>query len=368
MIKRSAAPALFVLLFTLLFTVKPVVVHSAEDSDFYNGKSWEELAELIIEETRATEDTAALGYYNTVTGEEHYYNADRYFSGASLYKLPLNMYCAEQILRGERSWDTETLGHPYEEIQISSLTYSNNDLSLQLVNELGGWAKFRALIAPYMGADAGEEDYLRRQTWFTARQMTACAALLATESERFPRVIDCLLESAPGRFFNYADVPYDVAQKYGNNAEEGNVFHSAGIVYTDDPIVLVVLTQNLGAQRAIMERYCEYMCGYTQHQRTLRLEAEAEAQRLAEEAAREAEEQAAARKAAEEEAQRLLEEAERERIAAEDALRRAAEEEAAARKAEAQRRRMAFNAASAALIAAGPLYALLKRKNKGEKQ
>ncbi|MBQ2896481.1 MAG: hypothetical protein IJE26_07205 [Oscillospiraceae bacterium] len=327
-------------------------------------ESWEELAARVIEEADATEDTAALGYYNTVTGEEHYYNPDAYFPGASLYKLPLNMYCSEQIIRGERDWDTETLGHPYEEVQVDSLTYSNNPLSLRLVNELGGWVEFRRLIAPYMGEDPADEDFAILDNRFTARQMTRCTALLATESERFPRVIDCLLDSAPKKFLNYADVPYDIAQKYGNNAEDGNVFHVAGIVYTDDPIVLVVMTANLESQRTIMEHYCELMCGYAQRQRELRLEQEAaEAVRLTEEARRKAAEQAAAQKAAEEEAERLAREAEAARLAQEEARREAAEAQAAA--IAVQRLRLGLMIGGAALVAVGcvaALFILHKRK------
>ena len=338
----------FILLF---FAFMPVSIYAADGSgDLYASNDWDALAAMVLEESDGSADTVALGYYNTVTGEEHYFNGDEYFSGASLYKLPLNMYCAEQVLRGERSWDTKTAGRTYEEIQVSSLTYSNNPLSLQLVHELGGLAGFRALIAPYMGEDSTDEDFTRRLTLFTARQMTRCTALLATESERFPRVIDCLLDSAPDSFLNYADVPYDIAQKYGNNMEEGNVFHVAGIVYTDDPIVLVVLTRNLAAQDTVMKRYCELMCGYTEYQRRLRLEAEEEAQRLAEEAEREAARQAAEEAAAQETERRLREAEEAERLAREEAI-RAAAEKLAAERAAAKKRTLHF-----ALIGASVLF------------
>lgn len=360
---------LFILPLLLFFALTPPMASAAEDEAFFAEHDWDELAAMVLEESRADEYTVALGYCNTVTGEEHYFNGDEYFSGASLYKLPLNMYCAEQILSGERDWSTETLGRPYEEIQVSSLTFSNNPLSLQLVHELGGWETFRSLIAPYMGEDSSNESFTEKTTLFTARQMTRCTALLATESDRFPRVIDCLLDSAPDSFLNYADVPYDVAQKYGNNMEEGNVFHVAGIVYTEDPIVLVILTRNLAAQRTVMARYCELMCGYTNYQRTLRLEAEQEAQRLAEEAEREARrlaeeaEQAAAQKAAEEEAARLAQEAEAQRLAEEEAIREAADSLAAERAA-AQKKTLHF-IGIAALSLCGIIAAILifhKRK------
>ena len=352
---------LLLMLSLLIFAASllPLPAFAAEESD-----SWEALVEQLLLETEADETTAALGYYNTVTGEEHYYNGDRYFSGASLYKLPLNMYCAEQITKGERSWDTETYGTTYEDIQVSSLTYSNNPHSLNLVNELGGWVRFRSLIAPYAGMDSEDEDFIGRGTFFTARQITRCAALLATESERFPRVIDCLMDSAPGLFLEYADVPYDIAQKYANNMDEGNTFHVAGIVYTDDPIALVVMSQNLATQGTLMQRYCELMCDYTRKQRALRLEEEAEALRLAEEAEREAAEQAAAEKATEEEALRLAEEAEAKRLAEEEAI-RAAAEELAAQRAATKQRKLYWSLAALALggaAAAAAAFIFYKRK------
>ena len=346
----------------LFFAFIPTSAYAADGSgDFYDDHNWDSLVSLVLQESQGDETNMALGYYNTVTGEEHYYNGDMYFAGASLYKLPLNMYCAEQIMRGERSWDTKTMGRTYEEIQVSSLTYSNNPLSLQLVQELGGWADFRACIAPYVNEDPADEDYTSRFNHFTARQMTTCAALLARESERFPRVIDCLLDSAPDSFLNYADIPWDVAQKYGNNPESGNVFHVAGIVYMDDPVVLVVLSANLAAQRTLMERYCELMCGYTEHQREMRLAKEAEEQRLAQEAERKAAEEAA-QKAAAEEAERLAREAEEQRLAEEEAARDAAEKLAAER---AAKRRILHFSLFAVLSLCGIIAAILifhKRK------
>ncbi|MBE6969776.1 MAG: hypothetical protein E7442_06655 [Ruminococcaceae bacterium] len=282
-------------IFCLLFLCPCLPVLAADqneayDDAFYAAHDWDSLAAMVLEESHADESTAALGYINTVTGEEHYFNGDDYFTGASLYKMPLNMYYAERIRQGNASWDDLILGAPYSFVQTESLTYSNNPFSLYMVNLLGGWPTFRSLVASYMDEDPEDADFTSRNNAFTARQMARCTALLAKESERFPGVVDALLPSAPGLFLEYADVPYDIAQKYGNNSEEGQLFHVAGIVYTEDPIALVVLTRRALDQRTIMERYCELMCGYAEYQRKVRLEAEAaaaaEAERLAEEAAR----------------------------------------------------------------------------------
>ena len=229
-----------------------------------SGTDWDEEVEAMLEELRLP-GTIALGYRNTVTGEEHYYNGDEYIIAASLYKLPLNMIYAERIARGELCWDDTISDMPLSYIQSRSLTYSANRPAEALLGDLGGWESFRALCAEYLGENSADPDYLRQQNMFTARQLTRCAALLCEEPERFPGVTECLMDSAPGQFLEYADVPFDIAQKYGNLTVDGlHCFHVSGIVFTDEPIALTVMTVNVGDQRSLMEQYVLRMCDYAQ--------------------------------------------------------------------------------------------------------
>ena len=120
--------------------------------------------------------------------------------------------------------------------------------------------------------------------------------LLCTESDRFPGVIDCLLDSAPGKFLKMAEVDYPIAQKYGTVGAQGNrYFHAAGIVYTEDPIALAVLTVNVGNQGGILKGFTELMCEYTEYFTARRKAGETEepaVQETEEPAVREAEETA----------------------------------------------------------------------------
>lgn len=237
-------------------------------ADFTDGaassESWESTVEEMLEEL-SLPGTVALGYKNTVTGEEHYYNGDEYIVAASLYKLPLNMIYAERIARGELGWEDTIDGRTYSYIQSRSLTYSYNAPSEALLGELGGWESFRALCAEYLGEDGEDRSYLSQTNMFTARQLTRCAALLCEEPERFPGVLECLLPATPGQFLEYADVPYEIAQKFGRLPVDGmHYFHASGIVFTDEPIALTVMTVNVGDERSLMEQYVLRMCDYAQ--------------------------------------------------------------------------------------------------------
>ena len=114
--KVLTALLLFVQATTLLFGVLPSA--RAEDASErargeesrFAGKSLEQVMDEFLTAHNISEYTAAIGYYNTVTGEEYYYNADRYMDAASMYKVPLNMVVAERVAKGELDPDGEIAG------------------------------------------------------------------------------------------------------------------------------------------------------------------------------------------------------------------------------------------------------------------
>ena len=348
----------------------PYAPYTEEEAEaLFAGKDWDTVLEEMLQRINPQYFQLGLGYCNTVTGEEHYFNPDEYITGASLYKAPLNMYISEQIALGNMDADLKINGRPYADARAASLTYSNNPDSLAMVTLLGGWPAYRAAIADFVGADPEDGDYLGKGNRFTARQLTGCMTLLAREPERFPEVTECLLESAPDLFLKYADVPYPIAQKYGNINEGGSMlFHVAGIVFTDDPIALVVMTNNLPDQRSLMEEYCRLMCGYTQYHRAERL-AQEERERLAREEEDRLAQEEAERLAREEEDRLAQEEAERiAREAAEQAAREEEKQLAAEEAERAARRERVVRAAAltggTALVAAAGIVSASRRKKK----
>ncbi len=296
------------------------------------AQDWDKLIEEFFAEHNIDPDTLTLGYYNTVTGEEHYFQGDKLMTAASVKKVPLNMYYAEKLYNGEISWDTTYGGLPYSEVQELSLRYSNNEYSDILANAIGTYPDYRRAMCPYIGVDPDEMDF----HFFTVNELSSeqamyCLKLLYSDSERFPGVMDNMSLAGPGEFFERVVENYEIAQKYGWYVMDGhNCINCIGIVETEEPILLTIFTDNCYMGKNILGEYCALMCEYTENDIALRKEAEAAAKAAEEEAQRAAEEEArlkaeaeAAAKAAEEEAMRL----EAEAAAKEEAAKKEAEKE-----------------------------------------
>ncbi len=254
----------------------PIVEPPGEDDviDFsrFEGKTLEEIIGAFIEERVEDPDTLTFGFYNTVTGEEYYHNGDKYMVAASVYKLPLNMYYSEKIYLGEMDWMTRFGNIPYENIQVSSLVSSNNELSEMLQNAIGDYRDYRAAIAPYLGVNTRtvEERYYEGND-FTSRQIISALKMLYGDYERYPRVISYMLLGAPNNYFAYSEHRYQIAHKYGYLTYDGhNIFNDAAIVYTPDPILLVMFTDNCYNAIPIMTAFCTLMCDYSEYTRHLR--------------------------------------------------------------------------------------------------
>lgn len=311
-------------LFLGLLEGRASAVDTAEDARF-TDKTWEQVIEDFLLSYNIDPDSVAIGYRNTVTGEEGYWNGDTYMVAGSMYKVALNMYWAEKVYLGEIGWDEPISGGaykpdlPYETVQYMSIVESDNDYSSALFERMGTYREYRAEIAPFYGVDpakVGEKYY--ENNFSTPRQMIYCLNLLYTQPERYPNVLDYMLQAAPGSYFRYKETRFAIAQKYGFLMDGmTTIADCCGVVYTDDPFLLVMFTQNVDQGLERLGDLCVLMCDYTQYHTAWRLREEEEAARLA------AEEEA--RLAAEEEA-RLAEEEEA-RLAEEEA-RLAAEEEA----------------------------------------
>ena len=244
----------------------------------FKGKSWEEIIDAFFVEKGIYPEQVALGYYNTVTGEEHFHQPDKYMIGASIYKVPLNMAYAEKIYNGEMDWDSLTPYEPYEPLMQNSIIYSDNEDSGTLMFNLGGtYRGFLNYIARYLGVDTENVDPQYYNERYTARQYITCLKTLYHESERFPKIIETMLQAEPENYFRYSERRYDIAHKYGWWQQDWTLHvNDVGIVYTDDPIVIVAFTAGVGNATQFLSDYCSLMCDYTQYHRQQRLKAEAE--------------------------------------------------------------------------------------------
>ena len=262
-IKRILAAAAILCLLAALF---PCAL-AASDARF-DGKTCEQVTTDFLSKAGALDMGAVgIGYYNTVTGEEQYINADAYVTVGSVYKVPLNMIYCEKIANGEMSLGSEIFGIPYETLLRGTIIDSNNDYAKILWDKVGSYRLYREMIAPYMGEDPQTVSWkFYENNFFTPRQMLTCLRTLYDNPERFPYVIETMKEAEPNNYFHRDEHRFEVAHKYGFNTEG---YHSyvadSGIIYTTDPFLLVMFTDNTPNAYDVLAQYAVLMSDYTEY-------------------------------------------------------------------------------------------------------
>ncbi|MGI5976570.1 MAG: serine hydrolase [Candidatus Limivicinus sp.] len=285
------------------------------------------LTESIIEEFSGNglnEGRISIAYTYTATGDTWYYNPDIWRYSASMYKVPLMMILAEKEADGELTQESDVKGLTLAQAEESVLVYSNNDYAHLMLNYLGTDKEAREMYKQFSPL---EDNYYHSDfidySYFTVRFMNDVMETLYSEPERFPHITDCLKLAMPEDYFHLSlHNDYEIAQKYGSFREFNN---TAGIIYTPNPIILTVMTEDLNAYTAekVIAQAAQLFTEYTleldkklDSYKTELLAAEEEAaeEKAIEEAEKKAaeEQRLAEEEAARAEALRLAEEAERE--------------------------------------------------------
>lgn len=270
------------LLLALSLCILPVHAAEPEDGTVYFTEWSEGLDEIManyMAEHNLSEKNFSMGYLYTGTGEYWYFNQDKVMTAGSIYKVPLNMRITEMVADGERSWDDYICGLPLAEAQRMSVTYSKNDISYALQSYCAGISDFyypayRTELLKYSTWTEAQipEDYYTTNT-FTADFMLNILSILYQGSDFYSNVIGYMLDAHPGEFFRLYEGEYEIAHKYGSY--EG-ALNDIGIVYTPEPFLLVVMTQNVGGAEKILGELCRLMTEYT-----VQLSAKYEAERQA---------------------------------------------------------------------------------------
>jgi len=294
-----------------------------------------------LELTDAAREQVAVGFYCTATDQTWMTNEELWLYSASLYKLPLMMIFEQRIDAGEFDRDEKFGGTTIEYIEERVLRYSNNDFARMVqANLFFDGPEFRECAKQF--SDMADEDYDEsyiNNSHFNVRYVLDVMCRLYNEQDKYPTVIDQLLLANPGEYFRTdLEGKYDIAQKYG--AYTG-VRHTAGIIYTPNPIVLVVLTGKTGHGEQIIAAVADAFTEFA-----LKIDGRIEQAEADEKAEQE-------RIAAEEEAMRL----EKERLEREQAEKAAAEAEQQAI-AEQQQAQEHFTASVTAAVAGCTAFAL----------
>lgn len=260
-----------------------------------DGGQLDAMIAQYIEEKNLNADKISVGYCYTATGDTWLYNGDEWYYSASMYKVPLMMILAEREHNGELTQESDLNGLTLAKAEESILVYSNNDFAHLMMHYIGTDRECRELYQQYsnLPVDQYDPDFYD-YSYFSARFMTDVVKTLYFENERFPHIVDCLKLAQPGAYFRRdMGSDYEIAQKYGSYKEFNS---TAGIVYTPNPYILVVMTKDLtiaGGENVIAELAVKF------RDYTLQLDTELEQYQL---------EQAAAEAEAEAERQRLEQE------------------------------------------------------------
>lgn len=279
-----------------------------------NDKELTAMVENFMAERGISKNNFSLGFCYTATGDTWYYNGDAWFYPASMYKVPLMMLLSEKVSSGELTQESMVEGMAISEIEELILTYSNNDWAHKIRAYLGGDAEWREEAKKYATLEEEEydPDYLE-YCYFNNRFMTEVMKTLYFNAERFPNLIDCLMDAQPKHYFRLSmEGQYDIAQKYGSFIDQlsNNFNHTTGIVYTQNPCIITVMTKNVDKYETVISDAAKMLTNYSLSLDKKLSAYQAELAAAAAEEQRKAEEAAAAEEMARAEKERQMAEAE----------------------------------------------------------
>lgn len=200
------------------------------------------------------------------TGHQFALNADLPYHPASTIKLPVTLYTLEQYRAGRANWqdlieytpaDYESPGggafeespfgglYPIENLVNRSLIYSNN-VAVNMLGRHFGWSNIEA----WSRSIAGDIRRVDGQLQVTAMSELGWWLHLEKLSREDPQSAELLLQ--PLRQVTYdgritAGLPPGTPHLHKFGSYDGN-FHDGGMIFTEQPYVLVILTH--GADEA----------------------------------------------------------------------------------------------------------------------
>jgi len=233
------------------------------DADF-SRETLGEAIERYLAENGCTGNSVAVGWYDVKSGEEWYHNADTYMEGASIYKLPLSMVYADKIAAGELTEESKVAHYVLRDALEVLIVNSSNAAGRVLSRELGvGITEYRSLLAQYSGLGEAElpERYYRGNQ-FSPRFLIGTLHTLYDKPEKYALILDLMKQARPDDYFSLYSGGIEVAHKYGSDV--GYVCDS-GIIYTEHPFLLSVMTHNLGSAQVILGQLARIAMDYAEY-------------------------------------------------------------------------------------------------------
>jgi len=230
-----------------------------------------ETLEQIVTDFMSTnglsEDNFSISYYNTVTGESYAFNDTKFAIAASTYKLPLNMYFYEMERDGLITGDTiiAGTGKTLDTCHQMSIVDSNNEVSETMMYYWGGHTAYKDNMRKYFSMTDEEIDLLYYQgNFYCVRMMMDTLKYLYDHSGDFEELLGYMKIAAPEAYFKLGVQDYEVAHKYG---EVQWFMNDTAIIYTPQPFLLAVYTQNVCSQQVLAD-IARLLTDYTVEQGT----------------------------------------------------------------------------------------------------
>lgn len=205
-----------------------------------------------------TPETFAVSFLCPGTGETAGYNQDSYFLAANTYMLPLNMYYCEEQTAGSVTATTRIGTETLTTAREKSILDSNNEVSQQMIRRFGTYKAFKEEMLERYGdleKDTVPETYYENN-YYSTRFMLHTLSYLYDHAGEFQELLELLRQTMPDRYLQrYAD-GIEIAHKHGTFQ---GFYHDVGIVYTAQPYLLAVYTNNvigMAAGEDLIGRVC----------------------------------------------------------------------------------------------------------------
>lgn len=231
----------------------------------------EELEVLLTEfreEYGLNENNFSLCYRDTVTGEEYRFNDTAFLFAASTYKLPLNLYYYEQEQAGTLSPSAPVGGVPLSRAHYQSLVWSDNEVSHNMIYNLGSFQTYKEKMRKYFTMDDADIPYTYYSgNYYCTAMMLDTLQYLYERQENFPELLDYMKQAQPEEYFARYAGDTEVAHKYGffyDEEEEVVTVNDVGIIYAPHPFLLAVYTKNAGDGVEVLARVCERLIQYNE--------------------------------------------------------------------------------------------------------
>ena len=233
------------------------------DADF-SQETLGEVFERYLAAKKLPKGSIAIGWCDPESGEEWYFDGDTFMEGASTYKLPLAMIYADKIAAGELTEESKVahyvLRDALEVLIVNSSNAAGRVLSRELTRDL---TEYRGLLAQYSGLDASElPDRYYRNNLFSPRFLIGTLHTLYDEPEKYALILDLMKQARPDDYFSLYSGGIEVAHKYGSDV--GYVCDS-GIIYTEHPFLLSVMTHNLCSAQVILGQLARIAMDYAEY-------------------------------------------------------------------------------------------------------